>query len=80
YIVAAIHAVLSFINRRRALEGVAHAALAVGFGFHTTALAGGWLRDRIYPLFHRSETLSFLGWALVLFYAFVFRRYRTHAL
>ncbi|MER3427301.1 MAG: hypothetical protein C4334_04235 [Pyrinomonas sp.] len=80
YIVAAIHAVLGFINRRRALERVAHASLAAGFSVHTAALAVDWFRDRVYPLFHRSETLSFLGWALVLFYVFVFRRYRTHAL
>ena len=80
YIVAAIHSVLGFINQKRALERVAHLSLGFGFAAHTIALIMDWASGGYYPLFHFSETFSFLGWALVIAYAIFFRHYRAHAL
>ncbi len=50
YVVAAIHAVLAFINKRRALQRVSEVALAIGFLLHTGALAADWIIDGHYPL------------------------------
>jgi len=80
YIVAAIHSVLAFINKRRALQRVSDWALAGGFVLHTAALLADWVLDGHYPLFFLRETLSFLAWALVATYALVLYRYRARAL
>lgn len=80
YVVAAIHSVLAFINKRRNLQRVSDWALAAGFVLHTTALLADWVLDGHYPLFFLRETLSFLAWALVATYALVLYRYRARAL
>jgi ABC-type uncharacterized transport system permease subunit len=80
YVVAAIHSVLAFINKRRNLQRVSDWALAAGFVLHTTALLADWVLDGHYPLFFPRETLSFLAWALVATYALVLYRYRARAL
>ncbi len=80
YVVAAIHSVLAFINKRRNLQSVSDWALAAGFVLHTTALLADWVLDGHYPLFFLRETLSFLAWALVATYALVLYRYRARAL
>jgi ABC-type transport system involved in cytochrome c biogenesis permease subunit len=80
YVVAAIHSILAFINKRRSLERVSFAALAVGFAMHTAALVMDWTSDGHYPLFGLRETLSFLAWTLVATYGLVLYRYRTQAL
>lgn len=80
YIVAAIHAVLAFANKRKALQRVSQVSLAVGFVLHTTALIADWALDGHYPLFYLRETLSFLAWTLVGSYALVLYRYRAQAL
>jgi ABC-type uncharacterized transport system permease subunit len=80
YVVAAIHSVLAFVNKRRALQRVADWTLLTGFMFHTGALLAHWFVNGHYPLFYRSETLSFLAWALVASYALVIYRYRARAL
>jgi len=80
YVVAAIHSVLAFINKRRNLQRVSDWALAAGFLLHTTALLADWVLDGHYPLFFLRETLSFLAWALVATYALVLYRYRARAL
>lgn len=80
YVVAAIHSILAFVNKRRVLERVSLSALAIGFAMHTAALVTDWIRDGHYPLFGLRETLSFLAWTLVATYGLVIYRYRTQAL
>jgi ABC-type uncharacterized transport system permease subunit len=80
YVVAAIHAVLAFINKRRALQRVSEAAMAAGFALHTGALIADWVIYGHYPLFYLRETLSFLAWTLIASYALVLYRYRARAL
>lgn len=80
YVVAAIHSVLAFVNKRRALQRVSDWTLITGFIFHTGALLADWFANDRYPLFYLSETLSFLAWALVASYALVIYRYRARAL
>ncbi|MDQ5846803.1 MAG: cytochrome c biogenesis protein [Acidobacteriota bacterium] len=80
YVVAAIHAVLAFINKRRALQRVSEMAMAVGFVLHTSALIADWALYGHYPLFYLRETLSFLAWTLVATYALVLYRYRARPL
>ncbi|MBA3806417.1 MAG: cytochrome c biogenesis protein CcsA [Acidobacteria bacterium] len=80
YIVAAIHSVLAFINKRRAVERVAFLSLAVGFVLHTASLITDWTQEGHYPLFGLRETLSFLAWTLVISYLLMLSRYRTTAL
>src|SRR6185295_5838372 len=80
YVVAAIHAVLAFINKRRALQRVSELALLIGFLLHTGALAADWIIDGHYPLFFLRETLSFLAWTLVASYLLILYRYRARPL
>jgi ABC-type transport system involved in cytochrome c biogenesis permease subunit len=80
YVVSAIHAVLAFINKRRALQRVSEWSMAVGFGLHTAALIADWAIDGHYPLFYLRETLSFLAWTLVASYGLVLYRYRARPL
>src|SRR5215216_6709296 len=79
YLIAAIHSILAFVNKRRSLQRVAEWSTAVGFALHTCALIADWIIDTHYPLFSLRETLSFLAWALVALYWLVFYRYRTQA-
>jgi cytochrome c-type biogenesis protein CcsB len=80
YVVAAIHTVLAFINKRRALERITISSLVVGFALHTASLVTDWAQDGHYPLFGLRETLSFLAWTLVIAYFLTLSRYRTLAL
>ncbi|HYY57477.1 MAG TPA: cytochrome c biogenesis protein CcsA [Pyrinomonadaceae bacterium] len=80
YVVAAIHSVLAFVNKRRAVERVAFAALALGFAMHTASLITDWTQEGHYPLFGLRETLSFLAWTLVISYLLTLSRYRATAL
>jgi cytochrome c-type biogenesis protein CcsB len=80
YIIAAIHSILAFVNKRRSLQRVAEWSTVVGFLLHTTALIADWVIDGHYPLFSLRETLSFLAWALVALYWVVRYRYRTQAI
>jgi ABC-type uncharacterized transport system permease subunit len=80
YFNAAIHSVLAFVNKRRALQRVSDLSLALGFGLHTTALIVDWVIDRRYPLLSLRETLSFLAWTVVAAYAVVLYRYGAQAL
>lgn len=80
YVVAAIHSVLAFVNKRRAVERVALWSLGAGFVLHTLSLVIDWVQDGHYPLFGLRETLSFLAWTLVATYGFTLYRYRTTAL
>ena len=77
YVVAAIHGILAFVNKRRAFERVSLAALTVGFALHTTSLIIDWVQDGHYPLFGIRETLSFLAWTLACTYGVMLYRYRT---
>src|SRR6185369_1018483 len=79
YLIAAIHSILAFINKRRSVQRVAEWATAAGFIIHTAALAVDWMIDGHYPLFSLRETLSFLAWALVAVYGVVAYRYRAQA-
>lgn len=79
YLIAAIHSILAFINKRRSVQRVAEWATVAGFVVHTCALAVDWIIDGHYPLFFLRETLSFLAWALVAVYALTLYRYRTQA-
>jgi len=80
YLIAAIHSILAFVNKRQALQRVANWSMGVGFVLHTVALIADWVIDGHYPLFFLRETLSFLAWALVAVYGVVLIRYRAQAL
>src|ERR1041384_7754070 len=80
YLIAAIHSILAFINKRRSVQRVAEWCIAAGFILHTAALIADWAIDGHYPLFFLRETLSFLAWALVAAYALILYRYRAQAL
>jgi len=80
YLIAAIHSVLAFINKRRSVQRVAEWSIVAGFILHTSALIADWVIDGHYPLFFLRETLSFLAWALVATYALLLYRYRAQAL
>ena len=80
YVVSAIHAVLAFLNKRRALQRVSEYAMAAGFVLHTAALIADWAIDGHYPLYYRRETLSFLAWTLVASYGLVLYRYLARPL
>jgi len=79
YLIAAIHSILAFVNKRRTLQQVAEWSMAVGFVLHTATLIGDWAVDGHYPLFGQRETLSFLAWALVAGYAVILYGYRAQA-
>lgn len=79
YLIATIHSILAFVNKRRSLQRVAAWSTTTGFILHTTALIADWVIDGHYPLFMLRETLSFLAWALVIVYSVVLYRYRTQA-
>jgi len=79
YLIAAIHSILAFVNKRLSLQRVAEWSIVVGFILHTGALMADWAIDGHYPLFGLREALSFLAWALVALYALVRYRYRTQA-
>jgi ABC-type uncharacterized transport system permease subunit len=80
YLIAAIHSILAFVNKRRSVQRVAEWSMVVGFILHTTALLADWVIDGHYPLFFLRETLSFLAWAVVAVYGVIFFRYRARAL
>ncbi len=80
YVIASIHSVLAFVNKRRALQRVSDWSLAAGFILHTTALIADWTLDGHYPLFYLRETLSFLAWTLAGSYGLLLYRYRAQAL
>ena len=80
YLIAAIHSILAFINKRRSVERVAEWSVAAGFVLHTAALVADWAVDGHYPLFFLRETLSFLAWALVAGYVLILYRYKTQAI
>lgn len=80
YVVAAIHYVLAFVNKRRAVERVAFLSLAVGLLIHTASLIIDWTQEGHYPLFALRETFSFLAWTLVIAYLLTLSRYRAMAL
>lgn len=79
YLIAAIHSILAFVNKRRSLQRVAQWSMAIGFVLHTATLIDDWAVDGHYPLFGQRETLSFLAWALVAGYALVLYRYQAQA-
>lgn len=79
YLIAAIHSILAFVNKRRSLQRVAEWSTVAGFILHTGALIADWVIDGHYPLFFLRETLSFLAWAMVAVYALVLYRYHTQA-
>ncbi|HEV7395534.1 MAG TPA: cytochrome c biogenesis protein CcsA [Pyrinomonadaceae bacterium] len=80
YFVAAIHSILAFVNKRRALQRVSDLSLIIGFVLHTAALIGDWVVDGRYPLLSLRETLCFLGWTVVAAYGVVLYRYGATAL
>jgi ABC-type transport system involved in cytochrome c biogenesis permease subunit len=80
YVVAAIHAVLDFVNKRRAVERIAFYSVLLGFAAHTGSIIFDWARDGHYPLFSLPEAISFLAWTLVVAFGLVMYRYRIRAL
>lgn len=80
YVVASIHAILAFVNKRRSLQRVSLWAVSAGFVLHTAVLIADWAIDGHYPVFRLRETLSFLAWTLTATYGVVLYRYRTQAL
>ena len=80
YVVSGIHAVLAFLNKRRALQRVSEWAMATGFVLHTAALIADWVLYEHYPLFYLRETLSFLAWTLIASYGLVLYRYGARPL
>ncbi|MEA2206826.1 MAG: hypothetical protein QOE77_3602 [Blastocatellia bacterium] len=79
YIVAAVHAVLAFLNKRRILQRVSWLAVIAGFALHSVALLSGWALEGRFPLFYLPETLSFLAWSLVAAYGLLLYRYQAQA-
>ena len=80
YVVAAIHSILAFVNKRRTLERITLGSLAFGFVLHTVSLVTDWTGEGHYPLFGLRETLSFLAWTLVIVYGLIIYRYRAQAI
>ncbi|MCA1555783.1 MAG: hypothetical protein LC747_03735, partial [Acidobacteria bacterium] len=80
YVNAAVHAVLAFAYKRRAVERVALVSLGIGFALHTVAFLRDWIQEGRYPLFGLRETLSFLAWTLVIAYGLAHFRYGIKAL
>lgn len=80
YVVASIHAVLAFLNKRRVLQRVSELAMGTGFVLHTAALIADWAIYGEYPLFYLRETLAFLAWTLIAAYALVLYRYPARPL
>ena len=80
YVVSALHSVLAFVNKRRALQRVSDWTMAIGFVLHTAALIADWFVDGHYPLLYFPETLLFLAWTMVVGYTLVRYRYGAHAL
>ncbi len=80
YVVAATHAVLSFVYKRREAERLTVYAAAFGFAAHTGSIILDWARDGHYPLFSTTEALSFLAWTLVVAFFLVTYRYPLRAL
>src|ERR1044072_3340065 len=79
YLIAAIHSILAFVNKRRTLQRVAEWSTAARFILHTAPPLADWVIDGRYPLFSLREAVSFLAWALVALYSVVLYHYRTHA-
>ncbi|HMF56614.1 MAG TPA: cytochrome c biogenesis protein CcsA [Pyrinomonadaceae bacterium] len=80
YVIAAIHSLLAFVNKRSALERIALWTAGCGFALHTASLVIDWVQDGRYPLYGLRETLSFLAWTIVATYFIVLSRYRAQAL
>lgn len=80
YVIAAIHAVLAFVNKRRAAERIAFYSVLAAFAAHTGALIADWVGDGHYPLFSTPEALSFLAWTLVVAYWIATYKYPLRAL
>jgi ABC-type uncharacterized transport system permease subunit len=80
YVIAAIHAVLTFVNKRRAAERITFYSVLFGFAAHTGAIIFDWARDGHYPLFSPAEALSFLAWTLVVAFGLVTYKYPLRAL
>jgi ABC-type uncharacterized transport system permease subunit len=80
YVIAAIHAVLAFVNKRRAAERIALYSVLAAFAAHTGALIFDWVGDGHYPLFSTPEALSFLAWTLVVAYWIATYKYPLRAL
>jgi ABC-type uncharacterized transport system permease subunit len=80
YVIAAIHAVLAFVNKRRAAERIAFYSVLAAFAAHTGALIFDWVGDGHYPLFSTPEALSFLAWTLVVAYWIATYKYPLRAL
>src|ERR1041384_2930838 len=80
YAVAAIHALLAVINKRRSVDQTALYTLAAAFTGHTVALVLDWAQNGHYPLFGLRETFSFLAWTLVVAFGLALYRYHARAL
>jgi len=80
YVVAAIHSILAFANKRRTLERVELVSIGIGFALHTISLVADWVQDGRYPLYGFRETISFLAWALAATYGWTLYHYRTWSL
>ena len=59
YLIAAIHSILAFVNKRRSLQRVAEWSTAIGFILHTAALIADWVIDGHYPLFSLGKRSRF---------------------
>jgi ABC-type uncharacterized transport system permease subunit len=80
YVIAAIHALLAFVNKRRSAERITLYTAVFGFAAHTGSIIVDWARDGRYPLFSTPEALSFLAWTLVVAFWLVTYRYPLRAL
>lgn len=80
YVVAAVHSILAFVNKRRGADRVTTYSLIIGFAAHTAAIITDWVQTGHYPLFSLQETGTFLSWTLVIAYGLAVYRYRIRAL
>lgn len=80
YVIATIHTILAFANKRKSLETVAFYSIAFGFAFHTAFLVKDGIENGHCPIFGLHETFLFLAWTLVIVYTILYLRYRIQAL
>jgi ABC-type transport system involved in cytochrome c biogenesis permease subunit len=80
YVIAAIHAILAFVNKRSAAERITLYTVIFGFTAHTGSIIYDWALEGRYPLFSTPEALSFLAWTLVVAFGLVTYRYPLRAL
>lgn len=80
YLIATIHIVLTFINKRRAMERVAFYSLVFGLALHTAYFIKEGIEEGRCPIYGFRDTFLFLAWTLVITYGVLTYRYQIRAI